>query len=700
VRRALTIGIVALALAALAVVVAHPSALAEYQGSSLEENVAPPTTGARHGLADRHPLNRYGLDHHVNAGVTDIDGVPAMVIQWFAATLWEFTRFLVNGVITLFLFAFSLDLVNGDAGAGGRGVLSPIAAATRAIYDTLGQDWLPAAIALAGGLAAWQVFIRREIVRTTSQAAVSVACVLLAILIVTQPQLTIGGIARASHELGLGALALTHDGIEHGDSSRQRAADQLFRTLIYDPWVVLNFGGLEHCVDERDRPVKPDSPACRKRIDHRAKYAERWLRAGPPNSEARTDEYEALRDGKPITLPENEPTRYEVTAADKPAVDIQQQAMAGERLGYVVMILLGELGAVLLLGALAIGVIFGQVLALLLFAFAPLVLIAALFPGAGHAAFRTWLERLLLALARPIIYGLVLGVVLAISSALIAASATLGWLLAFGFQCMFYWAVFLYRRQLHDLVVRTVPGSTRSSGREDLRGRARSAYQSAKPLQPIVGQSATAGSAGAVQAGKLMRDGLTTAGQLAESYAARGHANSVTGHAALMGTAIQQLEAQHVEGRARLGAERVRRKQVAALTARQGDDVLSDDERDRLAELREQSMDQAAFDALRVRVGQVEQRRREGEAPFTDEQIAERVEQIRAQTEPPSETVAASQSAHDPELARRLDETHRLAEQAKTYSRDGYPTIFGPEESPRRSRARWLGPIRRRKDGR
>ena len=701
-RRALTIGIVALALAALAVAVAHPSALAEYQGSSLEENVAPPTAGARHGLADRHPLNRYGLDHHVNAGVTDVDGVPAMVIQWFAATLWEFTRFLVNGVITLFLFAFSLDLVNGDAGAGGRGVLSPIAAATRAIYDTLGQDWLPTAIALAGGLAAWQIFIRREIVRTTSQAAVSVACVLLAILIVTQPRLTIGGIARASHELGLGALALTHDGIEHGDTSRQHAADQLFRTLIYDPWVVLNFGGLEHCVDERDRPVKPDSPACRKRIDHRAKYAERWLRAGPPHSEARRDEYEALRDGKPITLPENEPTRYEVTAADKPAVDIQQQAMAGERLGYVVMILLGELGAVLLLGALAIGVIFGQVLALLLFAFAPLVLIAALFPGAGHAAFRTWLERLLLALARPTIYGLVLGVVLAISSALIAASATLGWLLAFGFQSMFYWSVFLYRHQLHDLVARTVPGSSRGLGREDLGGRARGAYHSVKPLQPIVGKSATAGSAGPVQAGKLMRDGLTTAGQLAESYAARGHANSVTGHAALMGTAIQQLEAQHVDDRARLRAERARRKRIAALMARGSadEDLLSNDERNRLAELRKQSMDAPAFHTLREHVGRVEQRRREGEAPFTDEQIVERIELIRAQPECPTEPVPTSQSAHDPELARRLDETQRLAEQAKTYGRDGYPTIFGPEEPPRRSRARWLGPIRRRKDGR
>ena len=621
-----------------------------------------------------------------------------MVIHSFAAMLWDFTRFLVDGVITLFLFAFSLDLVNGGADGQG-GVLAPISQATRAIYDALGHDWLPTAIALAGGLAAWQVFVRRELVRTASQAAVSVACVLFAIFIVTQPQLTIGGVSRASHELGLGALALTHDGIENGETSRQRAADHLFRTLIYDPWVVLNFGGLEHCVDEHDRPVKPDSRACRTRIDHRAKYAERWLRAGPANDETRTREYEALRDGEPTTPPGQEATRYEVTAADKPSVDIQQQAMAGERLGYVVLILLGELGAVLLLGALAIGVILGQVLALLLFAFAPLVLIAALFPGAGHAAFRTWLERLLTALARPVIYGLVLGVVLAISSALLAASTTLGWLLAFAFQSLFYWAVFLYRHQLHDLVVRTVTGSTHAR-REKLGSRARDAYHSAKLLQPVTSKLTGAGGAGIERARKLMREGLTTAGQLADSYAARGHSRAVIDNGALAGQAIEQLHADHVQDRGRLKAERARRKKITALSG--GDEALSSDERNRLAELREQSLDDETFNVLRDRVGDVERRRREGEAPFSEEQIAERVEQIRASAESPADAADAAQSTPDPELARRLDETDRLAERAKTYSRRDYPAIFGPEDQPRRPRrARWLGPIGRRyKDGR
>ena len=105
---------------------------------------------------------------------------------------------------------------------------------------------------------------------------------------------------------------------------------------------------------------------------------------------------------------------------------------------------------------------------------------------------------------------------------------------------------------------------------------------------------------------------------------------------------------------------------------------------------------------LRDRVGDVERRRREGGAPFSEEQIAERVEQIRASAESPADAADAAQSTPDPELARRLDETDRLAERAKTYSRRDYPAIFGPEDQPRRPRrARWLGPIGRRyKDGR
>jgi hypothetical protein len=707
-------------LAAGLVALAHPGAEAKYQGSSVYDNIAPETDGYR-GLAERYPLNRYGLDFHVDAGVdtkagivpvdVDVDGIPALVLHAIAAAVWDFTRFLVNGVITLFMFAFSLDLVGG--GSDGRpGALTPVAAATRAIYDVLGQDWLPAAIALAGAMAAWQVFIRREIVRTAGQAFVSVVAVPLAILIVTQPQLAVGGLSRASHQFALGALSMSNEGVAHGETTKQQAEDQLFRALIYDPWVVLNFGGIEHCVDRENRPVKPSSPACHTRIDNRKKYAERWLKAGPANDEARKDEYDGIREGK---LPSDRiNARYTLSDADKPAVDIQQQAMAGERLGYAVLIFLGELGAVLLLGALAIGVILGQVIALLLFAFAPIVLLAALFPGAGHAAFRTWIERLCLALARPAIYGLVLGVVLAVSSALLDASATLGWLLAFGFQCIFYWAVFLYRHEIQDAVARALPGPS-GMGRSDLGSRARETYYKTKLARPVVGFAAAAGGsiagtalAGAHRANQAARHGLAAAGEVANHYAAEGHATGMISHATRSAEAIASLEADHRSDRARAQAERVRREDIAGLERRDDggtpiEGSLSSEDQARLAALREQAMDEATYVQLRERVDQVEQRRQDGKAPFSQEEVNARAVELAArqdESEASAPSAGARDSARDTELERRLRATLRLEEAARSYRDETYQTLFPTDDDPTRApgdRRRWLWPVARKR---
>ena len=98
------------------VLLAWPSAGAEYRGSDLLGNVAPESQVAG-GLADRYPLSAYALDYHVDVGVTDPEGVPPMIAQWAAAQLWSATSLLVKCTIDLFTWAFSLDLLNGADGA-------------------------------------------------------------------------------------------------------------------------------------------------------------------------------------------------------------------------------------------------------------------------------------------------------------------------------------------------------------------------------------------------------------------------------------------------------------------------------------------------------------------------------------------------------------------------------------------------------
>ncbi len=50
-----------------------------------------------------------------------------MIAYFIAQVLWLITAFLANGVITLFAFAFNLDLVNGN-GTPGSGALAPVSA--------------------------------------------------------------------------------------------------------------------------------------------------------------------------------------------------------------------------------------------------------------------------------------------------------------------------------------------------------------------------------------------------------------------------------------------------------------------------------------------------------------------------------------------------------------------------------------------
>ena len=123
------------------------------------------------------------------------------------------------------------------------------------------------------------------------------------------------------------------------------------------------------------------------------------------------------------------------------------------------MILAGELGAFLLLGALALGVILAQILLLLLLAFAPVALSSPSSP-AGAMTSSAVADKLAGYFARKVIYTLILAVILAVCQALDDATCNLGWLLAFVLQAAFLWAVFLQRNRLAaDLLTATTGGS-------------------------------------------------------------------------------------------------------------------------------------------------------------------------------------------------------------------------------------------------
>lgn len=468
----------AFGIAGLFVLVAHPAALA---ASDVFSNVGPASQVPGGSLMNAYPLSHYALDIHfkaVEAGVfdgVDVSGLAPTIAWFLASLLWELTAFVAKTTITLFTFAFSLDLI-GSQRSGGAGALAPVSEAVRSMYRTVfGGPWLSAAVVLTGIWAMWQALVRRRYTETAGALGMSLVFLVVALAFVTQPERTIGQASKWTNDLSGAFLSLSSEGgVGNRERAKREAADQLFALLVYDPWVVLQFGGLEHCVktntDSDDPvavPVRPlssnpahdaalarrlgqveqisaDGKTC---VNNRNKYANRFL-AHPPGSDERDDHYDALREGDTGKAPESDRDGYRLSTVDKPAADAMGKGGQYQRLLMAIVVFAGELGAFVLLGSLSVAVVLVQVLVLLLLAFAPVALVAGVIPGRGHDFFKSWLARLGAFLARKAIYSLILAVLLAVASAVGDATSNLGWLMAFGLQGAFFWTVFLFRRQL------------------------------------------------------------------------------------------------------------------------------------------------------------------------------------------------------------------------------------------------------------
>ncbi|MEX2024683.1 MAG: hypothetical protein WD993_06365, partial [Thermoleophilaceae bacterium] len=489
--RRLTIGVAAIA--ALVVLLAHPAALG---ASDVFSNVGPASQVPGGSLIDAYPLGNYGLDGHfkaVEAGVfdgVDTSGIAPTIALFLAGVVWELTAFVATGAITLFTFAFSLDLLNGG-GTGGSGALAPVSEAVRSIYRTMfGEPWLIAAITLTGLWAIWHALVRGRYVETAGALGLSVIYLVIALAFVSQPQATIGEASRWTNAMSGAFLSLSSEGdVTSQGRAKRQAADQLFALLVYEPWVVLQFGGREHCVraDDGDDPASvavrplsrdPGQDAALSRrlarseeiraagkicVNNRNKYAPRFLKY-PVHSDERDQHYDALDDGDASKAPEQDRAGYRLGPADKPAADAMEKDGQYQRLLLAVVIFGGQLGAVALLGALSVAVILAQVVVLLLLAFAPVALVIGVFPGRGHDFFRSWLTKLAAFLVRKAVYSLILAVLLAVVAAVGDATASLGWLMGWGLQGAFFWSVLIWRKQLLGQITRATVGAAGDQG--------------------------------------------------------------------------------------------------------------------------------------------------------------------------------------------------------------------------------------------
>ena len=163
-----------------------------------------------------------------------------MIAYFLASILWLLTSFLANLLITLFSFAFSLDLVNGSQATGGAGALGPVSQAIHSIYaNVFGAPWLVLAISVAGLWAMWKALVQRRYSETAGALALSLVYVVLALFFVAQPGTTIGAASKWTNQMSEAFLSISdHGNPSGGAQATDGAANQLFDLLVFKPWVV------------------------------------------------------------------------------------------------------------------------------------------------------------------------------------------------------------------------------------------------------------------------------------------------------------------------------------------------------------------------------------------------------------------------------------------------------------------------------
>jgi hypothetical protein len=660
-----------------------------YEGSSVYDNTSPKSQVT--GLVDKYPSNRYGLDYHVEAIGTNAIGIPdslsdapAWGMQALTGALWDGIRIMNTGTIMLFTWAFSLDIINGP-----NSVMKPIVDSMNNVYNALGGAWMSLGFVLVGGWAAHKALAKREVVPTFSALGMSALYILIGMFLIANMPLLLGGAFRITNEMANALLGAING--QDTKSAKIASANTMFETLVYDPWVVLNFGGMKHCVDKQGNWVKSTSSDCDKNnlIDNKKKYADRWLKAGVANSPPRQLEYEALRDGKipsvssqgsVVTVDPNAPApspqnpvnlstqaglhqfdNYKVSAADKPAVDIQQKEASGERLLYTGFVGGMSLGAAILIGGMSLGIVLAAIFALFLAAGTPFVMIAGMFPNLGHKIFRGWLRKLIDQPIKIVLYAIILSFIFAISNAMFGATSDLGWL-AFTLLAMFFWLCVFKRKEIQVLMTTGVigPGKSASEHMRDLYYMRRNARMFTNrmtgPLEAIKSNRnelkkdrpasylpAENDSDQSDQSNQNDKNHKTKTGikDIVGNFStvAPGNTGRMIDAVGMNNTALDELESQHLNDQNMIVRENRRRSSIADLENRDKmsrsnipgaeEFSLNDKQRGELEALRARQMDKQTYQNLSQKVQARETRRdRPDGQMFSEEEVAQKTREI------------------------------------------------------------------------
>jgi hypothetical protein len=443
-------------------------------------------------IAASDPTGDYAFDVNINTGIGDVSNDLDVTIQNLARSGWMAFVTVAHGLIVMFEWCYSLNLLSGAL----------LVEITRALHNSrlmFTEPWLAFVLSIASVLAVYHGLIRRRVVETLGQALAMLAMMAGGLWVIADPAGTVGALERWTNQASLGTLAVVASGTP-SRPERTLASDMqtLFAGAVAGPWCFLEFGEVEWCrspgaLDSRLRSAalviarrEQSQSGCSSLCGSNSSAKDRTLAASAILLRAAQTNAQLF-----LALPANEAQRNSVTtegallnvlcgggkSADKCSGPTAAQAEFRSEKGTeprvigLALIWAGGLGMLLLFGFIASRLLMAALYTLFYLLLAPAAVLAPAFGDGGRSAFRTWAMRLLEALVAKLIYSFLLGAALMMTSTLLDLSV-LGWLSQWLLISAFWWTAFLKRGQMVGLI----EGTTRGAGA----GRQRSLARRAK----------------------------------------------------------------------------------------------------------------------------------------------------------------------------------------------------------------------------
>ena len=441
-----------------------------------------------------YPLENYGLDEHVQFGITHLGNIFDAVTQWVIQMIWFGLLYVFNGIMVMLQWAFSRDLLGGES----MGKLAEALEAMRTNIDSLWGLSAVAALALWG---IWHGLVRKKSIDTMRGLLASLLCMAALLVMIGNPGGTLGKFIEDANGASTEMLgAITSGSVTKSETAVGSTEQSLFNSVILRPWCALQFGDIEYCES------KPNG--------FKQSVANTWLQSAP-DGEARTSLWEKTKEEG-------------AAGAQRMEMISGGGASSMARLGLLVLIAVGLVGAICLFTYLAARLMMAALFVLVLAMFAPAMFLVAALGESGRASVVAWAKRLAGAIVTKVVFALFLAVIIEASN--LVTVLKLGFFPSWIVFIALWWGVLLKRKDL--LALLSLDPKTASPSGIDFNGasggNALSELFYAKQLMGDVrrgarrvGRGATAAPRAVGRRGKDAAKRALEAGRLGQSDAAR-----------------------------------------------------------------------------------------------------------------------------------------------------------------------------------